>query len=124
MRRLFPNPLALLRGQPADPDVFAVHLRFTLDGTPSREELEDASLEALEVVEARAGDVAVGAVSGCDFSTGEIELDFTVLAERSSELHKKVSQVVRVLEDAFPRAHERSSETEVAPRAQVSPVPA
>lgn len=104
--------------------MFAVHLRFTLDGEPSREQLEDASLEALEVVEARVGDVAVGAVSGCDFATGEIELDFTVLAERSSELHKKVGRVVRVLEDAFPCAHERSSETEAAPRAHIAPVPA
>jgi hypothetical protein len=131
MRRLpsLSNPLRLLRGRSADggarePRAFQVHLTLQFDTCESRQALEDASLRALTVVEQRAGDVALGVASGCDFDAIELELDFTVEASRSSELHERIGRVVRVLETEFPTAHERSSETEATAMLPPTAVPA
>lgn len=110
------NPLALLRGRTAEPDgdeptAFQVRLSFELGPNPAREALEDASIQALELVEETVPD-ALGPVAAVDFSTQEVELDFTVLATRSSQVHETIGRVVQLLETEFPLASERSSATE------------
>jgi hypothetical protein len=121
-----PNIPPLLGRRPpvSEPAEFGVHLRLELEleDPTDQENLENASLRLLEVVEKDAADIALGPVSGCNFSTGEIDIEFTVMAARSSELHEKISRVVKVIESVFPTARERSSETEAA--APREPVPA
>lgn len=123
-----PNLIELLRRrvEPVDRSVseFHVHLVLEPDEPLDRAALEAASLRALEAVETRCGDVALGTVSECNFETGEIELDFTVLAARSSEVHEKIGKVVRALEAGFPGARERSSETEASTPHRIAAVPA
>src|SRR5688572_31002872 len=85
----------------------------------SRNRLEDLAVDVVEAVEAHAATVALGPVVACDFSSGEIELEFTVEAMRPSEVHQRISVILSVIERYTPMAIERVSETEPA-----EPVPA
>jgi hypothetical protein len=88
------------------------------DAVP-RAQLEDLAVKVVEAVEVHAATVALGPVVACDFSTGEVELEFTVEALRPSEVHQRISVVLSVIERYTPMAIERVSETE-----PVEPVPA
>lgn len=125
LSRLLPSFIRRV-GRPTDDELheFQVRIQFDLGHAAGRAELEEASARAVEAVEDRVGDLALGVVAACDFDQSEIELEFTVLAARSSDLHARVGRVVQVIEAAFPAVRERSSGTQVTQPPAAQPVPA
>lgn len=75
----------------------------------SRQELEDAAEHALDLLLTHASDVALGPAAGVSFDKCQVELEFTVVATTSAELHKKLGKVMRLLEQEGPMRPSGSS---------------
>jgi hypothetical protein len=85
---------------PKDEYDIVVNLRSV--ETVDREQLEDRMFEVLNAVEQHASEIADGAGVAANFPRSEIELVFTVFAERPSEVHQRVSDVMAVVERHTP----------------------
>jgi hypothetical protein len=91
--RLFKHP-------PIDESMpFQVIARGTPSRHASREQLEDTSSRALETLVEHAAGVALGPVAGVNFDANCVEIEFTVEAVSVEELHRKIGQVMRTLEE-------------------------
>lgn len=66
--------------------------------TVDRDQLEERMFEVLQAVEEYASEIADGAGVALNFARSEIELVFTVFADRPSEVHQRVSDVMAIVE--------------------------
>lgn len=88
-----------------------VVLRLEASDPCSEEELEQAAGQALEAVEQRVANVALGPVVSWNIQTCVIEIDFTVEANANAEVHEKIALVVAVIEESLPIVREQAAET-------------
>jgi hypothetical protein len=79
-----------------------VVLRFEFAEDYEREALEERAVLVLEVVEEHASHIALGPVVSGRFTPPVIELDFDVQAGSRSELFRRVSDLVAVIEHRCP----------------------
>jgi hypothetical protein len=111
MRLVPPNPFGrLFKGASSDVQhEFQVTVHTQSPEPLSNEELEDAAERALELLLERADDVALGPAVGCNFETNQVEMIFSVEASSVENLHKRLGQVLSLLEAADPFCYHDST---------------
>lgn len=64
------------------------------------EELEQAAFRLLDAIKANVADIALGATVACNFERSAIDLLCTVEASSVAEIHRKLSAISEVIEQA------------------------
>ena len=113
------NPLLRLFGGSSErPPVASFQVVANLcavDGATNAE-LEAAADRALEILTERAAGTALGPVVGCNFEAGSVEIEFTVEASSPTELHRKIGEAFRRLEEEGSFKYHDSSTARLDPR--------
>lgn len=111
MRLVPPNPLArLFKGASSEAQrEFQVTVHAQPPAPLTDEELEDATEQALDLLLERAKGTALGPAAACSFVTREVELIFSVEASSVEDLHRRIGQVVRTLEEGGPFRYQDST---------------
>jgi hypothetical protein len=112
----------LFKGPPGAREDFQVVARGRAPEPLTRDELEDATEAALDVLLERAQGLALGPAASCNFERNEIELVFTTEASSAEDLHKRIGQVMRLLEEHGPFCVDDTSTSRLG--ADREPVPA
>lgn len=80
------------------------HVQITMaaQGPIDEASLEDSAMRALAAIEEHATGVALGPVVAWNVERGDIDLDFTVEAATTSEVHQRVGIVMAIIERTLP----------------------
>lgn len=108
-----PNPITrLFAGSSERPPLvsFQFEARLRLVDSPSDTVLEEAADTALSILMRHAAGTALGPVVGIDFEQRSVVIEFTVEAESVTDLHGKIGDAMRSLEEKGPfRFHDSST---------------
>src|SRR5664280_1449497 len=81
----------------------------------SPEELEQDVERVMSVLEDDAADLAIGPAVGCDFERLAIDVRFSVEADNSAEVHRRIGNVTEMIDEAV----EGQVRTSMTPAEQV-----
>jgi hypothetical protein len=85
-------------GMATEQTVYKVEVSFHLVDACDRERLEALSVEVMEAIDEHTSDAVLGASAAAVFEPPELELDILVRAASPADLHRKLSEILEILE--------------------------
>jgi hypothetical protein len=85
-------------GMATEQTVYKVELRFQPVEGCDREHLEATAVDLIEAIDEFTSDAVLGSAAAAVFDPPEIELDIAIRATSPADLHRKLSEILEVLE--------------------------